>query len=524
MDRAHHLARLLLVILVGLCSLSVLTSPVVARAPAAADLAPSDAGAALLPQEAERILERTAERISTYHLTGRMRTAGPLPATIDGSLDLTFVNSTGIPQRVIYFRLYPNNEDYAEGAITLGDVTTGGQPLPVTLETLETTAAVTLPRLLQPGEHIELSLTFLTTIPSDPTGGYGMFQYDSATDTYSLAQWFPLLAGWDPERGWNLDPLSVNGDPTFTDAAFFDVGLTAPSNFVFATSGSEVARESDGVESTYRFVTGPSRDFVMAASPNFLIDSVEVDGTIVRSFHFQDSAEASQQVLADSAEALRIFNELFGVYPYREFDIVQIDLQNRAAGVEFAGIVFIADNLYWVDDPSLEYTVVHEVAHQWWYGLVGNNQYQTAFLDEGLTNYSTIIYWERKYGPEMAERMMVNMLKRPYFQVLFGERGDQIAHQPTDDFVTESTYGGIIYGKAPLGFHAIRNAIGDEAFFGALQAYTDQFSFAVATPADLLRFLEDGTDEDVAELWRHWFEAAEGHWDFGPEDLQEVLG
>jgi hypothetical protein len=526
LDQAYRVSRIVLLMLTALL---LLGSPGLAIAqdstPAASPEARVDSGAAALhPGERQRVLEKTEGFLSSYLVTARLRSAGPLPATIGGTLDLTYVNGTGIPQSVIYFRLYPNNEDYAEGGISLSNVRVEGQVAPVTLSTADTTAEIPLPRTVKPGGSIDLSLDFTTTIPTDPAGGYGMFQYDSVLDAYALAQWLPLLAGWDPERGWNLDPLSVMGDPTFTDAAFFEIAMTASSELVFASSGVEIERQENGAESTFRIVSGPVRDFVMAASPNFLISTAEVDGTTVRSFYFPETPEAGERVLADSAESLRIFNELFGPYPYQQLDVVQIDLQNRAAGVEFAGIIYIANNLYYFGTRELEFTVVHEVAHQWWYGLVGNNQYYTAFLDEGLTNYSSIIYWEERYGAEMAELMINAMLKRPYFAVLFGPEGDQIAYQPTDGFVSPSAYGGIIYGKAPLGFRAIREEIGDEAFFETLWQFRDQFEFRVATPDDLLALFEEVSGQKISDLWEHWFESADGDQDFGPEDLQEVLG
>jgi aminopeptidase N len=233
-------------------------------------------------------------------------------------------------------------------------------------------------------------------------------------------------------------------------------------------------------------------------------------------------------VLTSGAQSLEIYNRLLGVYPYAEMDLIQIDLGNGAGGVEFPQLMFIGGDYYGNSAVAesipgfLEFIVVHEVAHQWFYAMVGNNQYRHAFMDEGLANYMATVYFAEAYGPDAGEEQINYNLKAPYFSLLFDD-GDQIADQPTDDFPTQRSYGAIVYGKAALGFGAIREAIGDEAFFAALQAYVNQFRFEVANPADLLAVFETAGDSEIDELWRHWFEAAEGKEDYDAADLARLL-
>jgi aminopeptidase N len=106
--------------------------------------------------------------------------------------------------------------------------------------------------------------------------------------------------------------------------------------------------------------------------------------------------------------------------------------------------------------------------------------------------------------------------------MLFNQ-GDEIVDQPTDSFPTMDSYGVTIYGKGSLGFEAIRTQIGDDAFFGALQAYLLQERFKVAVPDDLLNAFEQASGQDLSALWRHWFEAAEGSQDYSYQDYQDLL-
>jgi aminopeptidase N len=108
--------------------------------------------------------------------------------------------------------------------------------------------------------------------------------------------------------------------------------------------------------------------------------------------------------------------------------------------------------------------------------------------------------------------------------MLFAGEGDDVVDQPTDNFSSQNVYGTMVYAKAALGFAAIRRAVGDSAFFTGLASYAGAFafSFAIAAPDDLRYALEQASGQDLAELWSHWFEAAEGLQDFSPDDLTQL--
>jgi aminopeptidase N len=154
--------------------------------------------------------------------------------------------------------------------------------------------------------------------------------------------------------------------------------------------------------------------------------------------------------------------------------------------------------------------------------MVGNNQYEHAFIDEGLTNFVTTIYFREMYGDEKADEQVDRNLKLWYLTMLFGAGEDQVVDQPTDDFPSQGHYGSTIYGKAALGFGAIHDAIGDDAFFAALTDYAAEFRFKVATPADLRAAFERASGQDLGERWRHWFEATEGEHDFNAAEYARL--
>lgn len=449
-------------------------------------------------------------------------------ATITGSLNLLYVNTTGAPQPDLFLRLYPNNDEYADGGMSIDSAQAGALRLDVELSEADTLAIVPLPAPVATEEAVELTVDFTTTIPTDPARSYGMFSLDRSTGTYALAHWLPLLAGFDPVSGWVIGPVSQNGDPVFTNTALFDVTLDVPADLTFVTTGDEVDTQEHGDVVTRRFISGPSRDFVMAADADFKVVSETVGDTVVNSFFNPGNEAGGQDVLTAGTQSFEIFNELFGTYPFKQMDLIEIALGNGAGGVEFPQLMYIGSDYYGASEFSdaipefLEFVTAHEVGHQWWYALVGNNQYQHAFIDEGLTNYVTTAYYGKQYGAEAARRQINTNLKAGYFSLLFNG-GDQIVDQPTDDFPSMTSYGVTVYGKAALAFLELRILIGDDAFFGALQAYYQEFRFSVATPDDLKAAFETAYGQSLEEFWRHWFEAAEGREDYDAADLAELL-
>jgi hypothetical protein len=472
----------------------------------------------VLPDQRGAVIAETAERLSHYQISTEVELpTDDQPSRLTGEITLQFVNDGPVPRDEVYFRLYGNDSRYAEGEIELRDVEAGGVPIDPELSVENTVARLPLPEELGVGEMTEIRYGFVTTVPTSPRQSYGIFSYQPDGGTLVLAQWFPILAGIDADGAWSLEPPSELGDVIFSNTALFEVAVTAPAGLVVVTTGVEVDREHDEDEARYQYVSGPVRDFAMVLDDDYESVSVEVDGTTVTSWYNPEHDEGGRAVLRYGVQALEIFNDLFGPYPYEEMDLVDLTVRNGAAGVEFPQLMFIGGDYYDRVEPGadgrptfLETIVAHEVAHQWWYALVGNNQYQHAFIDEGLTNYlSASVYYERAYDDDVAEREVQAQLQEPYARRLISG-GDAVVDQPTADFAGASAYGVIIYSKAALGFGAIREEIGDEAFFAALTAYYQEHRFDVATPEDLLAAFEAASNEELDELWQRWFEEAEG--------------
>ena len=235
-------------------------------------------------------------------------------------------------------------------------------------------------------------------------------------------------------------------------------------------------------------------------------------GTTVTGYANPDHIAENHEILAYATQALATYNDLFGPYPYTELDVVEVP---STVGFEFPELVLIGSQFF--DDPAhagsrvgvVELLVAHEVAHQWWHGLVGNNHHQHAFLDEGLAEYASFLYFEREHGTAAAEWHVDRGLRLHYATMVLTQ-GDQIVDQPSNAFPDEGTYVATVYWKAALGFAALREEVGDDAFFAGLHDYAARERFQIAGPPDLLGAFERAAGGQLEVFWRSWFEPAEG--------------
>ena len=508
---------------------------------------------AVLPPYRREIMAATADRLSRYTITATFHSPGApsvaMPqatpvtgveailaapsdpqATITGTQEVHVVNDTGGSLSDLYLRLYPNLRQYGDGRMVVRDVTVDGVPVvpePPPLYSVPASTPVATPdagsqdlillRLplanpLAPGASATLRLGFTTTVPLEPVDGTGPFVFMPDTARWTLAHWFPILAGLEPAFGWETDPPAAWADVTFSNTALFDVTLTAPDDLVLVTTGVEVEGAVERLHQVRRFISGPARDFTIVADPELASSSTDVNGTRVVSYYQPQNAAGGAQILEWGAQALTIFSELFGPYPYATLDLVAVP---EVVGYEFPQLIFIGADYY--PDPltsgsrpgAVEFLVAHEVVHQWWYGMVGNNPHRHAFLDEGLAEYASFLYFERQHGVEATEQHVNRGLRLPYVTLVLTE-GDQIVDQLSPAFSAEGTYVATVYWKAALGFAALQDEVGDAAFFTGLEQYAATMRFDVAMPDDLQSAFEDASGQDLDAFWHLWFEIARG--------------
>lgn len=430
---------------------------------------------------------------------------------------LTYYNNGETILQDIYMHLYPNAfekidtapfgpKEYQEayplgfdiGFINIDGVRVdGGQADWKYRDDSRQVMRVKLPTPLGPGDHATIDINFTVKFPRcNARFGYG-------EKTIKAANWYPIAAVFD-ERGWNLDPYHAIGDPFYSDCADYLVNLVVPVDYEVASTGQVIKKKKlDGGRREWTIEAQRVRDFAWIASEEFKVSSKKVDGITVKSYYFdRPSGKKALQVAAD---AICIFNECFGAYPYRTYSVVAADF--FVGGMEYPNLVLISKELYNNERLfTLEYVTVHETAHQWWYGVVGSNQLREAWLDEGLTEYSTILYYEKRYGTGTAEGLMQNMIKSRYYTYTETAASDIGIYNSLEDYRDSEQYHTLVYCGGAILFHELRQLMGEQDFFEALQVYYKSYAFDNATAQDFIQVVDHISPLELERQVRQWLE------------------
>lgn len=429
---------------------------------------------------------------------------GAEQARVSGREMIRYVNTTPVSQEAIYLRLFPNLPGYG-GEMTVNNLYVGDKAVQGKLETRGTALRVPLTTPLPPGGEAVITADFDVMVPRTAGEGYGQFIYEQ--DVMALANFFPLIPAYDEENcarfghcaaGWNIEYAVPYGDAVFSETALFEVFVTAPEGWTVVASGSTTAQEtaSDG-RVTWHIVSGPMRDFNVVLSPRFEVATQKVEDILVNSYYLPEDAIGGRRVLRWVVDALTFFNEQFGPYPFAEFDVVATP--TVAGGIEYPGLIVLPIHNYEQTGGPFQWSTVHEVAHQWWYSLVGNDQQDEPWLDEALTQYSTALYYEfyEKWDGAVKE------VFEPRYQQVTGTDEDDLISRPVAAY-SEANYGPIVYAQGPLFFHALRQEVGDKAFTAILQMYFNTYRYKIASGPDLLALAEAVSEGDLSELYQEW--------------------
>ncbi len=413
-------------------------------------------------------------------------------ASMDGTARILFTNPLDRALTDLVLMLWPNDEQYL-ASMSAGPISLGGTTVEPVAEMNGIALRAQLPRPLLPGETLDLSVPFQVEdiLAMRATAPHRFCITDGVLIAPTFYPLIPRLVDGD----WQVEPAPPGGDTTNSDVALYTVRVTFPTGNALAASGTEVDRQDngDGTE-TATIVTGPMRDFALALGPLQLQERAAA-GTLLRAWVLPEHASDSARMLNAAAGQLQVLTEAVGSYPYGELDLV--DAPDAYSGIEYPGLVFIGT----LGTRNLVDPVVHEVAHQWFYGLVGNDQLLDPWLDEAAASYSEALYYETAVSPERATTLLDEF--RGYVDCCASDRDLPIG-LPLGDYASEQDYNILVYAKGALFFDALRREIGDEAFFGFLHAYFQDYRYRLATPADFQAEAERACGCDLDTLFDLW--------------------
>jgi aminopeptidase N len=382
----------------------------------------------------------------------------------------------------------------------------GGEPATFVYTNDNTALRIDLDTPLLPGQAVTVGLTWRLEIPSwtDQPAVYALF--GRSQEMISLPLFYPSLAVYTdgPTLGagqWWLTNGTERGDAAFNVASLFAVTLTLPAGWTPVTSGTEISTQEAGAQTQHVFVTGPSREFLFHASPAFSAVSSEAYGTRVTSYYLPGSEAAAQAALKYAVQALRIYSDHFGEYPFTDMRVAPAPITFR--GMEYPQAILLGVETYTRFRDKLEMLTVHEMAHQWWYQIVHNDPVAEPWLDEALAEFSMRLYMENTRGEDDAQRLVVQRWQTP-LDGLKAKQQDTAVDQPVPAFLNGTQYETIVYAKGALFYDTVRDTIGVRRFDRFLQNYARKYRWQIVDSAQWLDGLRDLPDPALLTLFEEW--------------------
>jgi len=423
--------------------------------------------------------------------------------TFAGTTRVTVENRTPAPIDEIVFRLFPNDAIiYGNASLRVREARIAGGPITIAPSEDPTVLPILLPSPLGPAQTVSLTLAFAGRAGASPqyagqtVTGYGILTKNP--QSLVLTAFYPILAVLNEGDPADDAACSV-GDVLWSESADYDVTVSVPNGIIPAATGRLVSTRIDGGRTIHRFEATSARDFSLVLTLGYEERSTETHGKIVRSWFSPSNRAAAERARATAVQTLDLFEARIGSLPVAEIDLVEVPL-HRAAGVELSGLILIASSF--VTHPSdifYDIIVAHEMAHQWFYGVVGNDPVSSPWLDEGLATYLSNVYLEST-GQDEAAHAETRRWQSSYASTRASYPDSRMSDSACR-FPTASAYTTFVYDAAAWFHYSVRAAIGDEAYFAALSAFFATHTFKVASGNDLLAAFRDASGVSLDALF-----------------------
>jgi hypothetical protein len=466
-------------------------------------------------------------RVVDYALDAHINTS---QKSVDATESLTYHNLTGQPLTTFPFHLYLNafrpestftSETHFNGGIRdsesadeyparkLGSITlttlsaessggSFGNILPLLHFTApddnnqndHTVAELTLPRPIAPGDSITFHIAFHDQFPeSVARNGY-------KRDFLMGGQWYPKL-GVFWHGAWNCHQYHATTE-FFSDFATFRVRLTLPRNYTLGASGVPTGDQAnnDGTR-TLSFYGEDIHDFAWAASPHFTLTTGTFLSSLgpvqVRVLALSEHPKAGPRYLRILLASLDQFDRRFGPYPYKILTLIDPEPGSEIGGMEYPTLI---TGDYSALDPTLttEITAEHEFGHQYWYGMVATNEFEDAWLDEGINSYTEVNVTAAILGRDRSAVSFpwasASDQELQYTEYIADPDYDPVTRHAWQ-FRDAMSYGGITYGKSATLLKTLEGLIGRETMADAMRTYFMRYRFTHPTTENFLTTIEE---------------------------------
>ncbi|WP_340006019.1 M1 family metallopeptidase [Paenibacillus sp. FSL K6-0276] len=508
-------------------STSSVTSFASKEAKSSSGTAPAAAPQQILPDSAPVPAEEAlSHRVVEYHIDVQLV---PDTETLIASETVTWTHPGSKPVSDLYFHMYPNAfaspdttfmkesggtlrgdtmPENGFGSMTLTDLrTTEGTSLMQRVQFVQpddgnvndkTLLKVHLPQPVNGGESVTLRLQFEVQLPK-------IFARMGASGNFVMAgQWFPKLSVYEPmgtrgvkEEGWDLHQYHGTSE-FYSDFGIFNVTIAVPSNYTVAATGFPVKNAKlKQDQKIYQFYADDVHDFAWAASPDFTVaeeafSTPEVPGVRIKVYLDPLHKDLKERYLQAAKAALTYFSKWYGPYPYSTLSIIVPPKEgNGAGGMEYPTLITAFGATDSSPDTSLERTVIHEIGHQYFYGMVASNEFEEAWLDESFTSYAEDRLMEQEYGSKANLPLQSSLVTK-----------SEPLNLETWKYAGADSYSRNVYIRGKLVLKDIERQVGTKAMNSIMSTYTRKFRFQHPTTSDFQKVVEKVTKKS----WQPYFE------------------
>jgi hypothetical protein len=481
--------------------------------PAGTSAMPASALVAASPSA--EALPRSTPPVASYTLSARLDAAAHM---LHGEGTLTWVNTSLASVDELYFHLYLNAFENDQtlfdrspftrarsgrmtrhwGNMTLTRLTArelGGADLLAQLEPHSpgdpldrTDRRLPLPRAIAPGETLTIELAWDSNLPEivERTG--------FSRDFFFFGQWFPKIARLERDGHWEHFAFHPHAE-FYADYGDYDVNLDVPEEMIVGASGRRLSESVEGGRRKLHQRVESVHDFAWTAWPAFLRREERIGDVDVHLLYPPGNERNADQTLAALRFALPHFDQRYGKYPYPDLTVVHPpEYAVNAGGMEYPTLITTGGpwyQAYW--SRAVELVTIHELGHQWFYGLIATHEPRWPFLDEGINSYAESVASEAMFGTASAGRIAgFSLSETPLHRagMLLGPHDAPLA-LPASEFVDFQELGALVYSRTALLFRTLASVYGPAKLEAALRTYASRFRFAHPGPEDLLGCIEE---------------------------------
>ncbi len=486
----------------------------------------------------------------SYKINASLEIQDKYKVLVKGSEEIVWENNSMLPVRKLYFHLYQNA--FREGSSFMKEIgglpkkwkkhrewwgeekiekiTVNGEDITSTLKFVHpddgnardrTVVTADLPEEIPPGERITIEVQFTTKMPKAfARSGVGR-------GYYFVSQWFPKLGVLENSGTWVCHQYHRNGE-FYSDFSTYEVTLKLPSNLVVAASGDLVKEKTRGKEKLLEFHQEMVHDFAWAADEDFVKIEDHFQSKYqprVRILLYIQPAHLKQKgrYLEALKRAMEFFSRKVAPYPYGRITVVDPDISAmRTSGMEYPTLI-TGGSLYLLPRgiKFTENVTIHEFGHQYWYGVVANNEAEEAWLDEGINTFFEINIMDTYpwffdilgYKARDSERYRMGYIKSTYADPVI---------KPSWKFFP-GTYSANVYTRAALTLETWKRLVGEEKFYAAISEYFKRYAYKHPRSRDFFFTMEEFLG-DWSGLWKPMFyEAGKVNWKVADVKGKEVL-